>query len=116
MHLYVQIKSGNILVDEKGVCLLADFGVSANLDKTLGKNRTVIGTSVYQTALVVGNIAQYWLKLLYLWRICRRWMLALDVGLTGWRLKCYRTMIMTKELISGRWGEHKNKHKGLVFP
>ena len=35
---------GNILVDQRGMCKLADFGVSSNLDKTLGKNRTVIGT------------------------------------------------------------------------
>ena len=38
------IKSGNILVDKNGMSKLADFGVSSNLDKTLGKNRTVIGS------------------------------------------------------------------------
>lgn len=41
--IHRDIKGGNILVDDKCVAKLADFGVSSNLDKTLGKNRTVIG-------------------------------------------------------------------------
>ena len=42
--IHRDIKGGNILSDSHGMCKLADFGVSGNLDKTLGKHRTVIGT------------------------------------------------------------------------
>jgi serine/threonine protein kinase len=42
--IHRDIKGGNILCDSNGMCKLADFGVSGNLDKTLGKHRTVIGT------------------------------------------------------------------------
>ena len=42
--IHRDIKGGNILSDDHGMCKLADFGVSGNLDKTLGKHRTVIGT------------------------------------------------------------------------
>ena len=42
--IHRDIKGGNILSDSHGMMKLADFGVSGNLDKTLGKHRTVIGT------------------------------------------------------------------------
>jgi len=42
-------------VDAKGICKLADFGVSSNLDKTLGKNRTVIGTPHWMAPEVLTN-------------------------------------------------------------
>lgn len=38
------VKGANILLDRDGWAKLTDFGVSSNLDNTLGKNRTVIGT------------------------------------------------------------------------
>ena len=53
--IHRDIKGGNILVTEDGTCKLADFGVSSNLDKTLGKNRTVIGTPHYMAPEVLTN-------------------------------------------------------------
>jgi len=53
--IHRDIKGGNILVDAHARCMLADFGVSSNLDKTLGKNRTVIGTPHWMAPEVLTN-------------------------------------------------------------
>jgi len=42
--IHRDIKAGNILVDAGGLCKLADFGVSVQLDHTLSKRNTVTGT------------------------------------------------------------------------
>ena len=42
--IHRDIKGGNILADSEGVCKLADFGISATINHSLGKQRTVIGT------------------------------------------------------------------------
>lgn len=42
--IHRDIKAGNILLNEKGQCKLADFGVSYILDSTMDKAKTILGT------------------------------------------------------------------------
>lgn len=53
--IHRDIKGANILVDSRAICKLADFGVSSSLDKSLGKNRTVIGTPHWMAPEVLTN-------------------------------------------------------------
>ena len=42
--IHRDIKGGNLLADSDGTCKLSDFGVSATINHSLGRQRTVIGT------------------------------------------------------------------------
>eukprot|EP01089_Gocevia_fonbrunei_P022219 TRINITY_DN88_c0_g1_i3.p1 TRINITY_DN88_c0_g1~~TRINITY_DN88_c0_g1_i3.p1 ORF type:complete len:106 (-),score=12.18 TRINITY_DN88_c0_g1_i3:28-345(-) len=43
--IHRDMKAANILINEQGVCKLADFGVSAKQETS--KNQTVVGTPLY---------------------------------------------------------------------
>ena len=47
------IKSGNILLTENSVAKLADFGVSVQLENTVCKRQTVIGTPFWMAPEVI---------------------------------------------------------------
>jgi serine/threonine protein kinase len=51
--IHRDIKSGNILLTESGGCKLADFGVSAQLQKTLSKRKTLIGSPYWMAPEVI---------------------------------------------------------------
>jgi serine/threonine protein kinase len=53
--IHRDIKSGNILLTDDGICKLADFGVSAELVQTNAKARTMIGTPYFMAPEVLTN-------------------------------------------------------------
>jgi len=51
--IHRDIKAGNILINHKGQCKLADFGVSYICDKTMDKAKTILGTPYWMAPEVV---------------------------------------------------------------
>jgi len=51
--IHRDIKAGNILLNHKGQCKLADFGVSYILDSTMAKAKTILGTPYWMAPEVV---------------------------------------------------------------
>lgn len=51
--MHRDLKSGNLLLNEQGDCKLADFGVSAELDGTMAKTKTMIGTPYFMAPEVL---------------------------------------------------------------
>lgn len=47
------VKAGNILLTNDGAAKLADFGVSAQMNNTMSKRRTVIGTPFWMAPEVI---------------------------------------------------------------
>merc|ERR1712127_218465 len=57
--IHRDIKCGNILISKDGVCKLADFGVSAQLNNTYSKRRTVIGSPFWMAPEVLDTASAY---------------------------------------------------------
>lgn len=53
------VKAANVLLTLDGTCKLADFGVSASLDNTMGKRVTTIGTPLWMAPEVMASNEQY---------------------------------------------------------
>lgn len=53
--LHRDLKSGNIFLTKGGLVKLGDFGISKNLDNTMDKAKTVIGTPYYLSPEIIMN-------------------------------------------------------------